>query len=676
MKYIMKKKQKVGFLIFVMIILVFLQLSCRNYFEFSKEKVQMGVIADTLAEINGYDVNGTNFTEKGTEPYIVFESNLEFMNSFTITFNKKLEENKTVRIYYNLGDGFEEKNSITETFKKGNISCDVNIPEGKYKRIKLEIPGNFDMKDIIANGKNVKEDFVKYMICIFGCMYVDILFAIYILKVSKKSRKKRNKAEKITIKNIQLTIKLLNRQLNMYLKKIAGKCRINILSFFTVAGLVFGIFMSVIIPPVQVPDEYAHYKMMISEIGLDEQYYEEIQQFVSKVELDEVIGNNLIKADYSKIKKNINEHFKCREKKGIAFSLGIDAIKHFPMAVGLYMGIVLNLPIYFCLQMSELGAVLFFVIIGRIALKNMSVKKELLCAIMLLPMSLQQCSSVNYDAVLIPICYLLSSYILKFRYSEEKIMWKNMIFILFLTLAIFVIKMPYIVIILLLFVVPKEKFELKIGENIDIIDIIYKHKIITGIIFIVCACFGIFILRNNYYIKLILAAFENIKQYCLLLVNTSVKRGSFYVLSFVGNFGWLDTFTSYTFGYFVLVGLMIFAQTYDKKMENEKKYFNVRIISAIIFITAYVLIHTIMISWSFKIGNIAEDGTISTIARNMNKINIIEGVQGRYFLPITLCAFITFSGIVKFKNIIYYDIMYYIVVFAETINVLVERYWI
>lgn len=134
MKYIMKKKQKVGFLIFVMIILVFLQLSCRNYFEFSKEKVQMGVIADTLAEINGYDVNGTNFTEKGTEPYIVFESNLEFMNSFTITFNKKLEENKTVRIYYNLGDGFEEKNSITETFKKGNISCDVNIPEGKYKK--------------------------------------------------------------------------------------------------------------------------------------------------------------------------------------------------------------------------------------------------------------------------------------------------------------------------------------------------------------------------------------------------------------------------------------------------------------------------------------------------------------------------------------------------------------
>lgn len=109
MKYIMKKKQKVGFLIFVMIILVFLQLSCRNYFKFSKEKVQMGVIADTLAEINGYDVNGTNFTEKGTEPYIVFESNLEFMNSFTITFNKKLEENKTVRIYYNLGDGFEEK---------------------------------------------------------------------------------------------------------------------------------------------------------------------------------------------------------------------------------------------------------------------------------------------------------------------------------------------------------------------------------------------------------------------------------------------------------------------------------------------------------------------------------------------------------------------------------------
>ncbi len=110
------------------------------------------------------------------------------------------------------------------------------------------------------------------------------------------------------------------------------------------------------------------------------------------MELDEVIGNNLIKADYSKIKKNINEHFKCREKKGIAFSLGIDAIKHFPMAVGLYMGIVLNLPIYFCLQMSELGAVLFFVIIGRIALKNMSVKKELLCAIMLLPMS---CNNVH-----------------------------------------------------------------------------------------------------------------------------------------------------------------------------------------------------------------------------------------------------------------------------------------
>lgn len=630
---------------------------------------QMGVTTETLEQVNGYNVEGTHFSAISDDSYIAFNSNLESISSFTISFNENLTDDKNINVYYDNGKGYNEKNYNSVILSKDENSYSISIPKGAYKKLKINIPGEFDLKEIIVSGTTTTKDNIRLFLYVMFCCFADI--CILVLSNNLKSQK----TNKISIlKLIKNSIIETNKQINSILENISRKIRLNIVNFFTIAGLIMGILMSVIVPTGQIPDEETHFKMIAEEYGLMDYFQSYCNYTYVETNIITIKDNPEEKVDTTNLQKYLKSKFEI-PKTAIKPKFNFSMIKHFPMAIGLIVGIFLNLPIYFCLQLAELGAVIFFVIMGRMTLKYLPVKQHLMCAIMLLPMSLQQCSSINYDAVLLPICYFLIAYLLHFRYTDNKFKTKNLIIVLFLAFIICIVKIPYICILLLIFLIPKEKFEICLG-NINVSDIIFKYRKIVSVVFIIFLCMGIYVLRQNYYVSLVLACLKNLKQYVHLLYVTITQKNDFYTQSLIGDFGWLQVQTNSTFNALVLIGLFIFGQKEDKCItDNKKKYAAVRTMSFLVFAGAYILVHTVMISWSFVLSGISESGTINEISGNLNNISIIEGVQGRYLLPVIFCAYMICSKIRQWKNIYGFQVVYYIIIFVEPVILLLNRYW-
>lgn len=122
----------------------------------------------------------------------------------------------------------------------------------------------------------------------------------------------------------------------------------------------------------------------------------------------------------------------------------VAVIKHLPATIGIYIGIIFGLPAFWVLQLGELFALLFYSYICYKALQIMPIKKNMMAWFMIFPMALQQAASINYDAVLIPLCYLFISYMLYLKYEKTYIELRDIIGIILIWGIITYIKIPYI----------------------------------------------------------------------------------------------------------------------------------------------------------------------------------------------------------------------------------------
>ncbi len=102
-------------------------------------------------------------------------------------------------------------------------------------------------------------------------------------------------------------------------------------------------------------------------------------------------------------------------------AIHISVIKHLPATLGIILGILLGMPAYWVMQFGEIFLLIFYVYICYLSLKLMPIKKEVMALLMLFPMAIQQASSINYDAVLLPMCYLFIAYIFYLKFEKKKL---------------------------------------------------------------------------------------------------------------------------------------------------------------------------------------------------------------------------------------------------------------
>lgn len=442
--------------------------------------------------------------------------------------------------------------------------------------------------------------------------------------------------------------------------------------------IIFGLIMSFLVPTWQTPDEFTHIWMIGDSLR--------IEDFDKKIEESIRLDRKRIEFNYDE-KININDQIASLTAKPtysreemLPQGISITFIKHFPATLGILLGILIGMPTYWVLQLGELFALLFYAIVCYYSLRIMPVKKELLAGIMLFPMAIQQAASLNYDAVLIPLCFFFVTYIFHLRYSNDKIGLKQIVIALCLGGIITYIKLPYILLFFLIFIIPLEKIEIYIGNKIIGGKLLKKIRIPVLVLAGIIALLVAYLMRHNAWIQIVYGFIIEWKRGLYLFAETGKTWGDFLVISTVGNFGWLDTPMLLGIAISVIVFLIVMSLI---KSNDQREYYLrkwdifiiiITIIAMTVFTTLALVDHTIKVT---LFGSEATSNTYS-IREAMYQIPYIGGLQGRYYVPFVCLFFLPYPRVIQLKrqviNVVF--VVLEILLYIYVVWMLLNRYWI
>jgi len=247
--------------------------------------------------------------------------------------------------------------------------------------------------------------------------------------------------------------------------------------------------------------------------------------------------------------------------------------------------------------------------------------KNVVMLLALMPMSLHQAGSISADSLTNATAFLLLCYILYIKYKEESFVnRKNLIIIAILSMVLGLLKITYFPLSLAIFLIPHTKYKT-----------IKNYLIINTLIVClatVSAVLWMFVTKSmNIFFPVDTAVqlsniLQNPLDYGQLLVKNIFNYDNLY-LQFIGILGWLSVplpMVVYIL-YFIALFVVAFAEG-----SKEREYTEGRILSIVLsigtFIICYILIETsLYLNWP------------------QTSPVIVEGVQGRYFIPIVLLFF-------------------------------------
>lgn len=440
---------------------------------------------------------------------------------------------------------------------------------------------------------------------------------------------------------------------------------------------VVGIIMMFLIPTWQIPDEYAHLKMIGDSMGNEQ--FAEILSEKSGIERGRIEFNYDEKVNIEFYKKAMLSSAEYENKDLLMCEIKLSIIKHLPAALGIFLGVLLELPVYWVLQIGEIFSLLFYATVCYFSLKIMPIKKEMYSTIMVFPIALQQAGGIGYDAVLIPLCFYLIAYIFYSKYKKE-ITWKDLGIIFVIWIIVTYIKIPYCFIILLIFILPLEKIHLPIGKYEIDEKLIKKYRIPVCILGLLVICAGIFVLRNNKWIKLVIGMIAEWPRTLYLFKETGKTFWQTLMISTVGNFGWLDTPISFKIAVLVIVGVLLLALLnsdikYEKTMRKwDKVVIYGTLFVLCIFTTMSMTNHIIMLT---LYGAESIDATYN-VRTALYEIPYIGGLQGRYYLPFISLFFLPLPQLkqISKNKILIFSVVFELLIFIYVVYVLANRYWI
>lgn len=294
-----------------------------------------------------------------------------------------------------------------------------------------------------------------------------------------------------------------------------------------------------------------------------------------------------------------------------------------PQVIGITLGRLMNLSAEQIFLCGRLFALLWYCGIMFWAIRIMPIGKMGMCLIGLLPMTMQQAVSYNYDSVLNGAIFFGIAYLLWIIYEREKVYIKDVIIITVVTVIIAQIKFIYLPICLLGFLISSQKFgglKKKIGAilSVGVVSIFFMLvKEIERISNIVnpgassSTMEVVQVYSVSYCIEHPLATWN-------IVFRTLRENFSFYVETMIGSrLGWHHEIFIPTV---IIMGFVILLYVGTLRREEEKYFvgWKEKLVSVfIIFCISGLIVFSLLLGEK-------TDVTATTI----------WGIQGRYFLPV------------------------------------------
>lgn len=351
----------------------------------------------------------------------------------------------------------------------------------------------------------------------------------------------------------------------------------------------------------------------------------------------DMIGNKLDSSLY-KVFSNDNygklvNNFKYKTtKKNVKYSFAntslYSPISYLPQAIGITFGKIFSNRILIQLYFGRVFNFITFFILMYLSIKLIPFKKNIIFLIGVIPLVLQEAISLAPDAFTISMACFFVSYILYLRSDSEKITKKNIAIISSASIILSQLKIVYLPICLLLFLIPFDKFESK------------KRKYVTLIlIFLISSLLGFMWLKiSSHYLEIQSGSdkqmsyiLSNVFRYLEICITTFTNFSRDWLYEVFGRNLGMFTISLPSFLIFGNIILFIIISLTSKKedIKEWEKWFITFVVLSVIFL----IFTSLYIQWTpYKAG-------------------LIKGIQGRYFIPLLILI----SLIISNKKIVLKD---------------------
>lgn len=293
-------------------------------------------------------------------------------------------------------------------------------------------------------------------------------------------------------------------------------------------------------------------------------------------------------------------------------------VVYLPQSIGILIGRILHFPMVVIFYLARIFNLASWIILGYYAIKKLSFGKNVLLLILFLPISMQAATSCQADAITNASTIALFAFVLN-KISAPKMMTKkDYAMSAILAVLVSMSKIVYLPFCFLLLLLPKKCFKnnkekwLKIGGLLFAIVVVNLLWLSISAGFLVEFMEGV---NSSEQVKYVLT---NPFKYLAIVGGTIIEKGIFYFFSFLGSslahfsIGLAEPYM--LFLAFFIVYIYLQENQKEVRLSNTQKTF----ILAVSVVCTGLIFTSLYIQW--------------TSLRNP----LIEGVQGRYFIPLAL----------------------------------------
>ncbi len=398
---------------------------------------------------------------------------------------------------------------------------------------------------------------------------------------------------------------------------IAKKHSWKIERLFIVLGLIIGPIYVLTIPVGRAPDESTHF-YRVYEItqghfvsGTDEDGVDRGSVMASNIFfVHEIAGRNTTYANTLEKLTFYEDNSEQIFIKNSASSYSF--ISYLPHIIGMKIGQILNLPVLVTAYIAKLFNCIACILLLYFSIKFIPFLKEIIFFIAFLPITMQGMASLSADGFIIATSIALISFVLYSTYTMKTTFTKkHYALLLSLCLILSLSKIIYALICFFIFAIPKARFKNQKTKLIAIFSIGGICLFALTFWFIISSTTTF---TDAYNRNLI---FNNPFHYGAMLIYSLSYNFLLYIAGTFG--GWLEWFNVSLSWLYLFPSILIFAFLCKQARDTFCINKTIRYLSIFIFIAVFISTFTAMfVSWTSP------------------GANIIDGVQGRYFLPILL----------------------------------------
>jgi len=429
-------------------------------------------------------------------------------------------------------------------------------------------------------------------------------------------------------------------------------------SFF-LTGLFLGLFFMAVMPGLSAPDEISHYitsyrlsnRIMGQrelepesgqiEIRSDDYPLEDLKrqrntEAGTTSAKTSVLGYPVEESTYHTI---LNWDKLYPHTDGNTFSRQADVrttpLVYIPQALGMSLARLLNLNALWLLFFGKLFSLLAYLFLTYFAIKKIPFGKELIYGTALLPMTASISSSLSYDTIILGTAFLLTAWFLDLAYGRAEsgsasgergktVRIRDIVILCVLLMVLGPCKLVYSPLLLLFFLIPKQSFKNKGARVLSFAVLLFSlgfsmYLVNASIIHsYASASAGSAVVQNTKAGFTVSELLHRPGLILQMLCNTIVYQAEQIHLSMMGEWlGNLDLVMGIPYFLSILFSLGLLGLAFKKPGEVRQMKKDARVWTWLILIGIFLLMAgAMLVAWT---------------ERNSK---VIEGIQGRYFLPV------------------------------------------